>query len=56
MQHMQRPQPAQHNVAGAGFRDFFLMNPPELLGGLNPVVANDWLARIEIFFHEVPYS
>lgn len=53
---MQRPQPAQHNVAGESFRDFFRMNPPKFLGGLNPVVANDWLTGMEIFSHEVPYS
>ncbi|XP_058783317.1 uncharacterized protein LOC131657993 [Vicia villosa] len=58
MQGMQGQQPpTQVPVPQAAtrpdFRAFFRMDPPEFVGGLDPVVAHDWLASMERIFQAI---
>src|SRR3954471_24293822 len=53
MQGMQGQQPpAQAPVpqaaAGPDFRAFFRMDPPEFVGGLDSLLAHDWLAGMKL--------
>ena len=43
-------------VVGGTFRDFNRMDPPEFLGGLDPVKAHEWIAGMERIFLIVPCS
>ncbi|XP_058762994.1 uncharacterized protein LOC131636407 [Vicia villosa] len=47
------PAPTPQAAAGPDFRAFFRMDPPELLGGLDPVIAHDWLYAMEMIFQAI---
>ncbi|XP_058775978.1 uncharacterized protein LOC131650279 [Vicia villosa] len=47
------PVPVPQAPAGPDFRAFFRMDPPEFAGGLDPVVAHDWLASMERIFQAI---
>ena len=53
LQHVQsqaQPQPTPQAVVRGNFREFYRMSPPEFQGGLDPVLALDWLSEIERVF------
>ncbi|XP_058760960.1 uncharacterized protein LOC131634320 [Vicia villosa] len=47
------PVPTPQAAAGPDFRAFFRMDPPEFLGGLDPVIAHDWLYGMEMIFQAI---
>ncbi|XP_058784179.1 uncharacterized protein LOC131658949 [Vicia villosa] len=47
------PVPVPQAPTGPDFRAFFRMDPPEFAGGLDPVVAHDWLASMERIFQAI---
>src|SRR3954470_16380134 len=47
------PVPVPQAPVGPDFRAFFRMDPPEFAGGLDPVVAHDWLASMERIFQAI---
>ncbi|XP_058733188.1 uncharacterized protein LOC131604787 [Vicia villosa] len=47
------PVPVPQAATGPDFRAFFIMDPLEFAGGLDPVVAHDWLASMERIFQEI---
>ncbi|XP_058752461.1 uncharacterized protein LOC131625636 [Vicia villosa] len=47
------PAPTPQAAAGPDFRAFFRMDPPEFLGGLDPVIAHDWLYAMEMIFQAI---
>ncbi|XP_058754444.1 uncharacterized protein LOC131627621 [Vicia villosa] len=47
------PVPVPQAPAGPDFRAFFRMDPPEFAGGLDPVIAHDWLASMERIFQAI---
>ncbi|XP_058726825.1 uncharacterized protein LOC131598218 [Vicia villosa] len=49
------PVPVSQAPTGPDFRAFFRMDPPEFAGGLDPVVAHDWLASMERIFQAIQY-
>ncbi|XP_058764648.1 uncharacterized protein LOC131638115 [Vicia villosa] len=52
-QQLTAPAPTTLAAAGPDFRAFFRMDPPEFLGGLDPVVAQDWLYGMEMIFQAI---
>src|SRR3954471_5056612 len=50
------PVPVPQAPIGPDFRAFFIMDPPEFAGGLDPVVAHDWLASMERIFQEIQFN
>ncbi|XP_058755199.1 uncharacterized protein LOC131628384 [Vicia villosa] len=58
MQGMQGQQPptqvpVPQAAAGPDFRAFFRMDPPEFVGGLDSLLAHDWLAGMERVFQAI---
>ncbi|XP_058763194.1 uncharacterized protein LOC131636600 [Vicia villosa] len=58
MQGMQGQQPPTQTpvpqaAAGPDFRAFFRMDPPEFVGGLDSLLAHDWLAGMERVFQAI---
>ncbi|XP_058749772.1 uncharacterized protein LOC131622746 [Vicia villosa] len=47
------PAPTPQAAAGPDFRAFFRMDPPEFLGGLDLVIAHDWLYAMEMIFQAI---
>ncbi|XP_058756482.1 uncharacterized protein LOC131629719 [Vicia villosa] len=47
------PAPTPQATAGPDFRAFFRMDPPEFLGGLDPVIAHDWLYGMGMIFQAI---
>ncbi|XP_058758296.1 uncharacterized protein LOC131631519 [Vicia villosa] len=47
------PVPVPQAATGPDFRAFFIMDPLEFAGGLDPVVAHDWLASMERIFQAI---
>ncbi|XP_058768784.1 uncharacterized protein LOC131642564 [Vicia villosa] len=47
------PVPVPQAPTGPDFRAFFRMDPPEFVGGLDPMVSHDWLASMERIFQEI---
>ncbi|XP_058750199.1 uncharacterized protein LOC131623219 [Vicia villosa] len=47
------PYPVTQAPTGPNFRAFFIMDTPEFAGGLDPVVAHDWLASMERIFQAI---
>ncbi|XP_058760552.1 uncharacterized protein LOC131633895 [Vicia villosa] len=45
--------PVPQAAAGPDFRAFFRMDPPEFIGGLDSLLAHDWLAGMEKVFQAI---
>ncbi|XP_058733101.1 uncharacterized protein LOC131604693 [Vicia villosa] len=47
------PVPVPQAASGPDFRAFFRMDPPEFVGGLDSLLAHDWLAGMERVFQAI---